>query len=45
VTRNLSLPQNAERFNAWREAGRVALNNKKEMALKRSLDEALNEKL
>ena len=45
VTRNLRLPQNAERFNAWREAGRVALNNKKEMALKRSLDEAPNEKL
>ncbi len=33
VTRNLTHPQNAGLFNAWREEGRVALNNKKEMAL------------
>ncbi len=33
VTRNLSLPQNLERFSAWREEGRAALSNKKEMAL------------
>lgn len=44
VTRNLSLPQNLERFSAWREEGRAALRNKKEMALKRLLDEAPNEK-
>ena len=36
VTRNLNLPQNVERFSAWREEGRAALSNKKEMALKRS---------
>ena len=29
VTRNLMHPQNAGLFNAWREEGRVALNNKK----------------
>lgn len=29
LTRNLSLPQNEERFNLWREEGRAALNNKK----------------
>ena len=44
VTRNLGLPQNLERFSAWREEGRAALRNKKEMALKRLLDEAPNEK-
>ncbi len=36
VTRNLNVPQNAGLFNAWREEGRVVLDNKKEMALKRS---------
>ena len=31
VTRNLNVPQNAGLFNAWREEGRVALNNKKKV--------------
>ena len=44
VTRNLMHPQNAGLVNAWREEGRVALNNKKSEALKWSLDEAPNEK-
>jgi len=29
LTRNLSHPQNEERFNLWREEGKAALNNKK----------------
>ena len=33
VTRNLSLPQNVERFSAWREEGRAALSNKKRWRL------------
>ena len=44
ATRNLTHPQNAERFSAWREEGEAALSNKNEMLLKRSLDEAPNEK-
>ena len=31
VTRNLNVHQNAGLFNAWREEGRVALNNKKKL--------------
>ena len=31
VTRNLMHPQNEGLFNAWREEGRVALNNKKKV--------------
>jgi hypothetical protein len=36
VTRNLTHPQNAGLFNAWREEGRVVLDNKKVIDLKRS---------
>ena len=31
VTRNLTHPQNAGLFNAWREEGRAALSNKKRL--------------